>query len=75
MKVSTELCCLWCLQVQVDNDESDESYESAWAYVQHIQSNALMGHDRRSFHKEVTDNKVTCSPLKTLLKLKPSFSY
>ncbi|MEQ2169570.1 hypothetical protein GOODEAATRI_026488 [Goodea atripinnis] len=44
--------------VHVDNDESDESYESSWSYVQHIQSNALFGHDRRTFHKEVTNNKV-----------------
>ncbi|XP_015249550.1 PREDICTED: complement component C7-like, partial [Cyprinodon variegatus] len=45
-------------EVHVDNEESDESYESSWSYVQHIQSNALIGHDRRSFHKEVSDNKA-----------------
>uniref|UniRef100_A0A3Q2ZM38 Complement component 7b n=1 Tax=Kryptolebias marmoratus TaxID=37003 RepID=A0A3Q2ZM38_KRYMA len=45
-------------EVQVDNEESDESYDSAWSYVQHIQSNAVVGHDRRSFHKEVIDNKA-----------------
>ncbi|XP_044030060.1 complement component 7b isoform X4 [Siniperca chuatsi] len=44
-------------EVKVDNDESDESYESSWSYMQHIQSNALVGHDRRTFHKELTDNK------------------
>lgn len=43
----------------MDNEESDESYESSWSYVQHIQSNAMVGHDRATFHKEVTDNKVT----------------
>ncbi|PWA29244.1 hypothetical protein CCH79_00019672 [Gambusia affinis] len=45
-------------EVIVDNEESDESYESAWSYAQHIQSNAWFGHDRRTFHKEVTDNKA-----------------
>uniref|UniRef100_A0A672JP95 Complement component C7 n=1 Tax=Salarias fasciatus TaxID=181472 RepID=A0A672JP95_SALFA len=40
-------------EVKVDNDESDESYESAWSYMQHIQSNALFGHDRRTFHREL----------------------
>ncbi|KAK2818866.1 hypothetical protein Q5P01_024427 [Channa striata] len=45
-------------EVKVDNEESDESYESTWSYVQHIQSNALVGHDRRTFHKELTDNKA-----------------
>nr|AXB74599.1 complement component 7 [Planiliza haematocheilus] len=44
-------------EVKVDNEDSDESYESSWSYVQHIQSNALLGHDRRTFHKELTDNK------------------
>uniref|UniRef100_A0A3Q3KJ54 Complement component C7 n=1 Tax=Mastacembelus armatus TaxID=205130 RepID=A0A3Q3KJ54_9TELE len=47
-------------EVKVDNDESDESYESSWSYMQHIQSNALLGHDRRTFHKEILilKNKV-----------------
>lgn len=45
-------------EVKVDNEESDESYESSWSYMQHIQSNALWGHDRRTFHKELTDNKA-----------------
>lgn len=49
---------LFVLQVTVDNEESDESYDSSWAYTQHIQANALIGHDRRTFHKEVTDTKV-----------------
>ncbi|XP_012732974.2 complement component 7b [Fundulus heteroclitus] len=44
--------------VHVNNEESDESYESSWSYAQHIQSNALIGHDRRSFHKEAADNKA-----------------
>ncbi|XP_041666399.1 complement component 7b isoform X2 [Cheilinus undulatus] len=45
-------------EVTVDNEESDESYESSWTYMQHIQSNALFGHDRRTFHKDLTDNKA-----------------
>uniref|UniRef100_A0A669BAE3 Complement component C7 n=1 Tax=Oreochromis niloticus TaxID=8128 RepID=A0A669BAE3_ORENI len=45
-------------EVTVDNDESDESYESSWSYVQHIQGNAFLVHDRRTFHKEVTNKKA-----------------
>nr|XP_057920646.1 complement component 7b [Doryrhamphus excisus] len=44
-------------EVKVDNEEIDESYESSWSYMQHIQANALMGHDRRTFHKELTETK------------------
>lgn len=46
------------LQVQVENEESDKSYESSWSYMQDVQSNALIGHERRSFHKELSDSKV-----------------
>lgn len=46
------------LQVKVENEESDEAYNSSWSYMQHIQSNAVVGHDRRTFHKELTDKKV-----------------
>ncbi|XP_068191492.1 complement component 7b [Antennarius striatus] len=45
-------------EVTVNNDENDESYESAWSYMQHIQSNALVGHDRRKFQKDLVDNKA-----------------
>uniref|UniRef100_A0A8C5N8Q3 Complement component C7 n=1 Tax=Gouania willdenowi TaxID=441366 RepID=A0A8C5N8Q3_GOUWI len=44
-------------EVHVNNEESDESYDSSWTYMQHIQTNALVGHDRRTFHKELSDNK------------------
>ncbi|XP_075993066.1 complement component C7-like [Genypterus blacodes] len=47
----------YSFQVSVDNEASDESYDSSWSYVQHITSNALFGHDRRSFHKELSDKK------------------
>lgn len=50
------------LQVKVDNEESDESYDSSWSYMQHMQSNALVGHDRRTFHKELTEFQVTIRP-------------
>lgn len=53
-----DCCCDLSSQVTVDNEETDESYESSWSYMQHIQSNALFGHDRRTFHKEVAENKV-----------------
>ncbi|TNN23724.1 Complement component C7 [Liparis tanakae] len=46
-------------EVEVENEESDESYDSFWSYEQHIQSDALVGNDRRAFHKELRDNKVT----------------
>ncbi|KAE8284817.1 Complement component C7 Precursor [Larimichthys crocea] len=45
-------------EVTVNNEESDESYDDSWSYVQHIQSNALVGHDRRTFHKDFTENKA-----------------
>ncbi|XP_042250342.1 complement component 7b [Thunnus maccoyii] len=45
-------------EVKVDNDESDESYDSSWSYMQHIQANALVGHDRRTFHKELSETKA-----------------
>ncbi|XP_076613355.1 complement component C7-like [Chaetodon auriga] len=48
----------YSFEVKVDNEESDESFESSWSYMQHIQANALVGHDRRTFHKELTDNKA-----------------
>lgn len=51
-------------QVTVNNEDSDESFESSWSYMQHIQSNALVGHDRRTFHKEVTQSKVITDFLK-----------
>ncbi|KAM9841104.1 complement component C7-like [Aulostomus maculatus] len=44
-------------EVTVDNEETDESYDSSWSYMQHITSNALFGHDRRTFHKELTETK------------------
>lgn len=45
-------------EVTVDNEETDESFESSWSYMQHVQSNALFVHDRRTFHKELTENKA-----------------
>lgn len=52
------------VQVKVDNEESDESYESSWSYMQDIQVNSLVGHDRRTFHKELKETtvatKITC---------------
>lgn len=45
-------------EVTVNNDESDESFESSWSYMQHKQSNALFVHDRVTFHKEVSESKA-----------------
>ncbi|XP_056147148.1 complement component 7b [Lampris incognitus] len=45
-------------EVRVDNQDSDESYESSWSYVQHIQSDSLIGQDRRTFHKELTQSQT-----------------
>lgn len=44
-------------QVQVEHDFSEESYESSWAYLHHLQSNAIWGHDRRTFHRELNQDK------------------
>uniref|UniRef100_A0A672JP46 Complement component C7 n=1 Tax=Salarias fasciatus TaxID=181472 RepID=A0A672JP46_SALFA len=43
-KVMFRLTFVLFMQVKVDNDESDESYESAWSYMQHIQSNKSPRH-------------------------------
>ncbi|XP_077398784.1 complement component C7-like [Vanacampus margaritifer] len=48
----------YTFEVKVDNEESDEFYESAWSYMQHIQVNALRRHDRRTFDKELTETKI-----------------
>ncbi|TWW66786.1 complement component 7b [Takifugu flavidus] len=45
-------------EVTVNNEESDESFESSWSYMQHIQSSALWKYDRRKFTKEVTESKA-----------------
>ncbi|XP_067107258.1 complement component 7b isoform X2 [Osmerus mordax] len=44
-------------QVQVDHDFSEESYESSWTYMQHLQNDASWGHDRRTFHNELDKDK------------------
>lgn len=49
---------LFVLQVTVNNEESDESFESSWSYIQNIQSSALWGHDRRKFVKAVSESRV-----------------
>lgn len=46
------------LQVTVNNEDSDESFESSWSYMQSVQSSALWGHDRRKFHKTVSESQV-----------------
>uniref|UniRef100_A0A8C7FI46 Complement component C7 n=1 Tax=Oncorhynchus kisutch TaxID=8019 RepID=A0A8C7FI46_ONCKI len=47
----------YTFQVVVENDFSDEAYESSWSYMKHIQDNALWGHDRRTFHTELNKDK------------------
>lgn len=58
-------------QVTVNNEESDETYESTWEYMQHIQSDALWGRDRRSFRQQLTDNKVSVAPASMLCLCQP----
>ena len=60
-KQTVEVCSysVLMLQVQVNNEESDETYDSSWSYMQHIQSNAMFIHDRRTFHKELSETKVS----------------
>ncbi|XP_023839857.1 complement component 7b isoform X2 [Salvelinus sp. IW2-2015] len=47
----------YTFQVVVENDFTDEAYESSWSYMKHIQDNALWGHDRRTFHTELNKDK------------------
>ena len=49
------------VQVKVDNEGSDESYESSWSYVLHVQENALFENHRVTFHQEVSAGKVNPS--------------
>lgn len=46
------------LQVTVNNDESDESYESSWSYMQHVQTKALFTNYKQTFHQELSENKA-----------------
>ncbi|XP_010876208.2 complement component C7 [Esox lucius] len=47
----------YTFQVEVQNDFTDEAYDSTWSYMKHIQDNALWGHDRRTFHTELNKEK------------------
>ncbi|KAJ7988449.1 hypothetical protein DPEC_G00323660 [Dallia pectoralis] len=47
----------YTFQVDVQNDFTDEAYDSSWSYMRHIQSDALWGHDRRTFHTELNKEK------------------
>ena len=62
MCFAVQMCftvCFWPLvQVKVDNEGSDESYESSWSYMLHVQENALFQHHRITFHEEVSEGKV-----------------
>lgn len=46
------------LQVTVNNDESDESFESSWSYMRHVQTKALFTNYKRTFHQELSENKA-----------------
>ncbi|XP_033845004.1 complement component 7b [Periophthalmus magnuspinnatus] len=46
------------LQVAVNNEESDESYESSWSYMKHVQTNALFTNYKQTFHHELSENKA-----------------
>uniref|UniRef100_A0A3B3Z940 MACPF domain-containing protein n=1 Tax=Periophthalmus magnuspinnatus TaxID=409849 RepID=A0A3B3Z940_9GOBI len=46
------------LQVRVNNEESDESYESSWSYMKHVQTNALFTNYKQTFHHELSENKA-----------------
>ncbi|KAK7895738.1 hypothetical protein WMY93_021063 [Mugilogobius chulae] len=46
------------LQVTVDNEESDESYESSWSYMKHVQTKALFTNYKQTFHHELSENKA-----------------
>uniref|UniRef100_A0A8C6WPJ5 Complement component C7 n=1 Tax=Neogobius melanostomus TaxID=47308 RepID=A0A8C6WPJ5_9GOBI len=46
------------LQVTVNNEESDESFESSWSYMQHVQTKALFTNYKHTFHQELSENKA-----------------
>ncbi|XP_072311586.1 complement component 7b [Eucyclogobius newberryi] len=46
------------LQVMVNNEESDESYESSWSYMRHVQTNAPVTNYKKTFHQELSENKA-----------------
>lgn len=45
-------------KVTVNNEESDESFESSWSYMQHVQTNSLLVNYKRTFHKELSQSKA-----------------
>ncbi|KAF7696950.1 complement component 7b [Silurus meridionalis] len=47
-------------QVAVDNDFSDEFYNSSWSYIEHVERRKKIrgGHDHKTFHKELKRNKA-----------------
>lgn len=44
----------------VDSDFSDEFYNSAWSYTDHVEQryNIQGGHDHKTFHNELKKDKV-----------------
>ncbi|KAJ8402008.1 hypothetical protein AAFF_G00372430 [Aldrovandia affinis] len=50
----------YSFQVSVENDFSDESYNSAWSYMKHTESKETFkgGHRNQAFHNELTKDKA-----------------
>lgn len=46
------------LQVTVNNDESDESFESSWSFMKHVDTKALFTNYKQTFHQELSENKA-----------------
>ncbi|XP_035291383.1 complement component C7 [Anguilla anguilla] len=47
-------------QVKIENDFSDEFYDSSWSYVKHVEqrANSNEGHHYKTFHQEATKKKT-----------------
>ncbi|RXN26974.1 complement component C7 [Labeo rohita] len=50
----------YSFQVSVENDFSDEYYESSWSYMRHEEQrkNIRGGHDHKTFHNELKQDKT-----------------
>ncbi len=48
-------------QVSVENDFTDEYYDSSWSYMRHEEERKQIrgGHDHKTFHNELKQDKVT----------------
>ncbi|KAI4879684.1 hypothetical protein NFI96_032018, partial [Prochilodus magdalenae] len=50
----------YSFQVSIDNDFSDDFYNSSWSYMKHVEEryNIRGGHDHKTFHSELRKDKA-----------------